>query len=249
MASRNRFYMYREYKSFTDDMTNEEAGILFKIILDYENGLEIGDVPAEIKGAWSFIKNRLDTSKESYDRQCEANHEAAVRRYETERNSTKSTFCTNRTKRTKRDETSQDYTNCTKRCETASDTDIDTDTDIDIDNKSKGTPTAESLISESGLSESLSAKLLQWITYKRERRENYKPAGLRSLITVVKKHEDEWGTEAVIALIDLCMASNYKGIIWDRVQRTEKPTPQRTQMMTQRAYDFGALERSLIKNA
>lgn len=76
MANKNRFYMYTEYESFTDDMTNEEAGILFKAILRFENSGEIMDVPAEIKSAWSFIRKRLISNREAYDAACES-HRAA----------------------------------------------------------------------------------------------------------------------------------------------------------------------------
>lgn len=246
MAERNRFYLYKEYKSFTDDMTDEEAGILFKIILRYENGEEIGEVPAEVKGAWSFIKKRSDNMREAYERRCESNHDAAVKRYEAERNGTKST------KRTKRNETLRNVQNVTisTKCKNlGTDNDNDTDTDIDIDIKGKGTPTAESLISESGLSESLKEKLRQWLTYKRERREAYKPSGLKSLLSVVKRHEEESGTEAVISLIDLCMSSNYKGIIWDRLAQRSPAQNPKIHSMPERTMDFKALEQSLIKNA
>lgn len=57
-----------------------------------------------------------------------------------------------------------------------------------------------------------------WLKYKRERREAYKPTGLKSLTTQIKNQAAIHGEENVAALIRQCMASNWKGIIFDRLQ-------------------------------
>ena len=62
-----------------------------------------------------------------------------------------------------------------------------------------------------------------WLQYKRERRENYKPMGLKSLLTTIQKQAARYGDPAVIALIDQCMAANYQGIIWDRLPKSQAP--------------------------
>lgn len=61
-----------------------------------------------------------------------------------------------------------------------------------------------------------------WLTYKQERREPYKPIGLKSLIAQIKKKSQEYGEEAVANLIRECMSSNWKGIIWDRLENQIK---------------------------
>ena len=71
----------------------------------------------------------------------------------------------------------------------------------------------------SGLSPELAAKAKDWLQYKRERREPYKPTGLKSLLTTVRNQARHYGDEAVISLIDQCMAANYRGIIWDKLER------------------------------
>ena len=73
---KNTFILSSEYESFTDNMTDEEAGRLFKIILHYENCGEVGEIPAEIKMVWAFIKMRLDENREAYKASCEAHLEA-----------------------------------------------------------------------------------------------------------------------------------------------------------------------------
>lgn len=55
----------------------------------------------------------------------------------------------------------------------------------------------------------------KWVAYKGERREEYKPVGLQSLVTQIKKAAEEYGEEAMIDVISRSMAANYKGIVFD----------------------------------
>ena len=57
-----------------------------------------------------------------------------------------------------------------------------------------------------------------WLQYKTERRDEYKPTGLQSLITQIQKNAAQHGEQAVIDLIGECMAQNYKGIIFDKLK-------------------------------
>lgn len=55
----------------------------------------------------------------------------------------------------------------------------------------------------------------KWAAYKGERREEYKPVGLQSLVTQITKAAEEYGEEAMIDVITRSMAANYKGIVFD----------------------------------
>lgn len=87
---------------------------------------------------------------------------------------------------------------------------------IDSRRANTGTPPGASL---AGFSPALAEKVQDWLQYKGERRENYKPMGLKSLLTAIQKQARQYGEEAVISLIDQCMAANYRGIIWDKLER------------------------------
>ena len=67
-------------------------------------------------------------------------------------------------------------------------------------------------------SPALVAAVEKWLLYKAERRDAYKPTGLQSLITKIQTNANQHGEQAVIALINDCMAANYKGIIWDKLK-------------------------------
>ncbi len=78
------------------------------------------------------------------------------------------------------------------------------------------------LIKERSFGPDLENKILDWISYKDEKKESYKPTGLKSLLTVIQRNAEECGELAVIKLIDECMANNWKGIIWDRIKKSQK---------------------------
>lgn len=56
-----------------------------------------------------------------------------------------------------------------------------------------------------------------WLVYKQEKRQGYKPKGLQNLISEVRNNAAKYGEKAVADLIRKCMASNWQGIIFDRL--------------------------------
>lgn len=68
----------------------------------------------------------------------------------------------------------------------------------------------------------LAEKMAEWITYKTERKEQYKEQGMKSLLRQVENNAAKYGEQAVYDLIDECMASNWKGIIFDRLQQSRR---------------------------
>lgn len=55
----------------------------------------------------------------------------------------------------------------------------------------------------------------KWVAYKGERREEYKPVGLQSLVTQITKAAEEYDEATMIDVITRSMAANYKGIVFD----------------------------------
>lgn len=85
---------------------------------------------------------------------------------------------------------------------------------------SASTPAA----SETGFGAELQAAFTDWLAYKREKRQGYQAIGLKSLTAQVKSNAGQYGEAAVAALIRQCMASNWQGIIWEKL---EKPANKR----------------------
>lgn len=69
------------------------------------------------------------------------------------------------------------------------------------------------------LSPGLRGAVEDWLQYKTEKRDPYKPQGLKSLVTEIKNNADRYGDAAVIELIRQCMSNNYRGIIFDRLKK------------------------------
>ena len=68
-------------------------------------------------------------------------------------------------------------------------------------------------------SNSMIAVVEKWLQYKAERRDAYKPTGLQSLISKIQNETRIHGEQAVAKVIIDSMASNYQGIVWDRLQQ------------------------------
>ena len=61
----------------------------------------------------------------------------------------------------------------------------------------------------------------EWLEYKWERKEYYKEKGFNSLLKQIEKATKEYGEEKVIDLINECMANNYKGIIFEKLEKSK----------------------------
>ena len=64
--------------------------------------------------------------------------------------------------------------------------------------------------------------ILEWLEYKKERKETYKEKGLETLLTQIDSQCELYSEELVVSLINECMASNYKGIIFDKLKNKPK---------------------------
>ena len=109
-------------------------------------------------------------------------------------------------------------------------TDKEEEKEIDIEeekeSKRETTPTLfKRLLPDYVLPSSVQAKMAEWIKYKTERKEPYKEQGMKSLLRQVENNVQTYGEWAVCDLIEECMASNWKGIIFDRLK--QKPTRQK----------------------
>lgn len=80
---------------------------------------------------------------------------------------------------------------------------------------------AEDIFFGHDFSDRLKAKLRDWLAYKAEKRDSYKPTGLKSFMTVISNKLKVYSEADILSLIDDCMANNWQGIIWDRLKGKE----------------------------
>lgn len=68
----------------------------------------------------------------------------------------------------------------------------------------------------------LKDKILEWLEYKKQKNKNYTEIGLKTLLKQIEDKSKTYGVDKVINLIDECMASNYQGIIFEKLNRPER---------------------------
>ena len=82
-------------------------------------------------------------------------------------------------------------------------------------------PTALSILRSYGFAKELESTVKDWLTYKHEKRQDYKTVGLNALLKQISAAAETYGDDAVIQVIRNSMASNYQGITFDRLARSE----------------------------
>lgn len=75
-----------------------------------------------------------------------------------------------------------------------------------------------------GVVREVADKLSEWITSRREQGSPITETGLKSLVSIAKAKTAEHGAVKVAQLIAESMASGYKGITWDRLERARSGT-------------------------
>lgn len=78
------------------------------------------------------------------------------------------------------------------------------------------------ILSSAGFGDALNAAVTDWLVYKQEKRQPYKETGFKSLVSEIRNNANVYGEDAVVALIRKCMASNWQGIIFDRLGKPEE---------------------------
>lgn len=91
----------------------------------------------------------------------------------------------------------------------------------------------------------LKSKIQEWLTYKSERKEGYKPTGKKSLLTMLENKAKQYGEAAVIATIDQSMASGWKGLFWDKLEKAKGNTKT---SHSDASYNIGEMEDFFLHN-
>lgn len=89
-------------------------------------------------------------------------------------------------------------------------------------------PTDSDLESLFGYNQYLLEVVSDWFTYKKERRETYKPIGRKMLLSKIQNKVSEYGEDAVVNVMRESMASNYQGIVWDWLTQNKRTSGKKT---------------------
>lgn len=62
--------------------------------------------------------------------------------------------------------------------------------------------------------------IVEWLKYKDEKKNYYSETGLKQLLNKFIKSSQSFGVDSVVTVVNDSMASNYQGIVWDRIKKT-----------------------------
>lgn len=218
--SREYFNAYHSYLEAMESLNDAERGRLFTALLIYSSTGEAQELRGNERHVFPGMRSQIDRDNEKYRLKCEKNRQNG--------SSGKS-------------ERTRTPPNATERTQTPP-KEKEKEKTKDKAKESKDAPARDPL---DGFTEPVRKALQEWLAYKAERRESYKPTGMKAFVTEVRNKIAAYGEIEVIALIHECMANGWRGIIWDRLE--QKPRGARQQPKKSAAsYDKSALEDLLL---
>lgn len=196
--------LHQRYRRTIEKLNPERVKALILAMFDYAESGEHEELDEVTDIAFTSIQEQMEYDDLQYQEKCDKNRENIRKRW-----NKKDTTVYHRI---------PPYTNDTN---TKSNTNTNTNKDIPPTPLKRGEDILETDETFRGLPSKIQCALKDWIEYKKEKRQAYKARGLKSLIAQVSGQVDRHGEDAVVALIAECMASNWQGIIWDRLPRGE----------------------------
>ena len=205
------FLAYHSYLEAMEPLSDAERGRLFTALLEYSS---TGIAP-ELRGGerytFATLKGNIDRDVAKYNAKCANQSQNGKKGGRPKNPKNPSLFLKTQKSQEKEEE---------------EDKDKDKEEDKPLRGNSARGAQEHPSVSDFGFSPDLEAAVNDWLAYKRERREAYKPVGLKSLLTQIKNAASANGDAAVAAVIRQSMSSGYKGIVFDRLERAaSKPKP------------------------
>lgn len=80
----------------------------------------------------------------------------------------------------------------------------------------------EEMIDERGITGKLKETIMEFIEYKKEKKQSYKPRGFKSFLTELQGKVSEYGDQAVIDCINYTMSRNYDGVSYWSLNKNQK---------------------------
>ena len=211
--ARNYAPLPHEYLEEMDILSDAEFGRLCRALLRYSVDGKEGRLEGAEKVLWKRVKMQEDRFQESYkelaDTRREAGKKGAAKRWHDIASDGKAIASDG------------------KNTYTETKTETETNTPPPNGGRSKRAREAPAPPPECdgyGFGPDLYAAFADWLKYKREKRQEYKPTGLTALVSQVRNNAAKHGEPAVAALIRQCMAANWQGIIWSKLEKSAAPS-------------------------
>lgn len=221
--ARDYICLYHSYLDAIQALGDAERGRLLTAMLEYSITGAAPQLGGNERYIFPLIKAQIDRDRDRYNSKCAQNAESARKRtqanaserYQTQANGSEGSQEKGKGKGKGKGEGEGK------------------DKDKDDSPDGEGAPELE----KCGFSPALRAAVEDWLAYKRERREAYKPTGLKALLTQISSASSAHGDAAVIGVIRQSMSSGYKGITFDRLGQNVIATNESTVAEARRALE------------
>ena len=217
--ARDYICLYHSYLDAIQALGDAERGRLLTAMLEYSITGAAPQLGGNERYIFPLIKAQIDRDRDRYNSKCAQNAESARKRtqanaserYQTQANGSEGSQDKGKGKGKGKGEGK------------------------DKDDSPDGENAPE--LENCGFSPALRAAVEDWLAYKRERREAYKPTGLKALLTQISSAASAHGDAAVIGVIRQSMGSGYKGITLDRLGHSSIATNESTAAEARRALE------------
>ena len=217
--ARDYICLYHSYLDAIQALGDAERGRLLTAMLEYSITGAAPQLGGNERYIFPLIKAQIDRDRDRYNSKCAQNAESARKRTQA---------------------------NASERYQTQANGSEGSQDKGKGKGKGKGegkgkddSPDGENApeLEKCGFSPALRAAVEDWLAYKRERREAYKPTGLKALLTQISSAASAHGDAAVIGVIRQSMGSGYKGITFDRLGQSPIATNESTVAEARRALE------------
>lgn len=225
------FPFYHSYKKKTEKLTDQELGRLVRALVTYSETGEEQELTGRESIAFDFIAVDIKNAQEAYEEKCSRN--------KANRSGSSTTDDDRQRPSTTVDDRDQNKTKTKTKEETKNKPKDITEVSSPPTPSPAKPATATALAEEAtqGWSKELRQAVMDWLTYKKQKRQSYQEVGLKSLLTQIRKAADEHGDAAVVETIRNSMASGYVGITLDRLQGQSGRRAKSPNMITAADYE------------
>lgn len=218
--------IYPDFINVVQELDNGARGRLLLAIMQYANGEEPDELTGAERIAYIVLKGQIDRDADAYEANAKKQSENGKKGgrpkkdEEIEKPKKPTAFSENPKNPPLFSETQRKP----KKPEKEEEKEKEEDKNKNKNKSVRETPHTlfARLLPDYLLSDSLQDKMGEWVKYKVERKEPYKEQGMKSLLRRVENEAMQYGDDAVCSLIDECMANNWKGIIFDRLQQSQR---------------------------
>lgn len=221
------FCCYHSYFEIIEQLNDAEKGRLFTACLTYSKTGEVPQLGGNERFVFPTFKAQIDRDNAKYEEKCRKQSENAKKRWD-------ATACHGMPTHANACQRMPTDAKHAKEKEKAK-------TKENAKGKEKNPP----LPPLEWAGEELRTAFSEWLAYKSERLEAYQPTGLKCLEAEIRSNAEKYGEAAVAALIRQCMASGWRGIIFERLAQGKSVPGNSTTAPSQWAIDAVA---RLMKN-